>query len=63
LSQPRETRSETIRTYKGFWAVELREKEFASSTTSETQSEINEDAGKQKPKKKRIARVSLLDMR
>lgn len=64
LPQSRETLSETIRTYKGFWTVEFRKKEEAtSSETSEMQLNIKEDVAGNEPKKKRIARVSLLDMR
>ena len=62
-SQPRKALTEIIRTHKGFWTVELCEQDEASPTNSESQQEHEEDTKKGKNKKKRIARVSLLDMR
>ncbi|EED19467.1 Rad2-like endonuclease, putative [Talaromyces stipitatus ATCC 10500] len=61
--QPRKTFTETIRTYNGFWTVDLREEDESSLETGETQQEHEEITEKGKGKKKRIARVSLLDMR
>lgn len=62
-SQPPKALTEIIRTHKGFWTVELCEQDEASPTIGEPQQEHEEDAEKGKDKKKRIARVSLLDMR
>ncbi|OKL63354.1 hypothetical protein UA08_01538 [Talaromyces atroroseus] len=61
--QPPKTLTETIRIYKGFWTVELREQETVELAGSEIESEEgNEDTKQNKPKKKRIARVSILDL-
>ncbi|EEA27062.1 hypothetical protein TMatcc_004658 [Talaromyces marneffei ATCC 18224] len=62
-SQPPKALTELIRTHKGFWTVELCEQDEASPTNSEPQQEQEEDIEKGKDKKKRIARVSVLDMR
>ncbi|KAF5014835.1 hypothetical protein F66182_14044 [Fusarium sp. NRRL 66182] len=62
-SQPPKTLTEVIRTHKGFWSVDLCEQDEAHPATNEAQQEHDKDAEKGKDKKKRIARVSLLDMR
>ena len=55
--------TELIRTHKGFWTVELCEQVEVDHMTGEAQEEHEGDHGKRTDKKKRIARVSLLDMR
>lgn len=62
-SQPPKALTEIIRTHKGFWTVELCEQDEAHPATGEAQHEHEEDVEKGTDKKKRIARVSLLDMR
>jgi holliday junction resolvase YEN1 len=62
ISQPPTTLTETIRTHKGFWTVELREQEVTDLADGKTQSEENEGTKRKEPKKKRIARVSILDL-
>ncbi|RAO64865.1 uncharacterized protein BHQ10_000877 [Talaromyces amestolkiae] len=62
-SQPPKTLTEVIRTHKGFWTLDLCEQDETHPATHEAQQEHDEDTEKGKDKKKRIARVSLLDMR
>ncbi|KAF3404994.1 Flap endonuclease [Talaromyces pinophilus] len=61
--QPPKALTEIIRTHKGFWTVELCEQDEADPATGEAQQDPEEDTEKRNDKKKRIARVSLLDMR
>lgn len=61
VSKPRTQIVEKIRTKNGFWTVETSEEEITGSSENNSADKDGKE-GDQKPKKKRIGRVSLLDL-